>query len=211
LPEKLRSLEIIANDAFSTYRSLYYEGGSLSSVYLWDMSLDKEDLDGRGNCFGAAVLIRKEAIAGETLRDGAWNSIHVIEVSPSNTGSEGESSKPSSPNNSYNYRLVATIILHLDTNVASLDQMVLSGSITRQSEQTLTVAHENDHIANMGRMIEEMEGRMRSSLQEIYFGKTHDLVNEIRPIVPAGFLRHQASLQQEMLNRLHPKSTIEES
>lgn len=35
-PLKLRELEIRANEAFNTYRQLYYNGG-LSSVYLWEL------------------------------------------------------------------------------------------------------------------------------------------------------------------------------
>src|SRR5258707_13636484 len=41
---KMRKLEIQANEAFDTYRELYYEGG-VSSVYLWD----PEDPSGVGN------------------------------------------------------------------------------------------------------------------------------------------------------------------
>ena len=33
------------------------------------------------------------------------------------------------------------------------------------------------HVANMGRMVEEMENQMRDALQTIYFGKTKTVVN----------------------------------
>jgi capping protein (actin filament) muscle Z-line, beta len=46
--EKLRLMEIEANELFDAYRELYFEGGT-SSVYLWD--LDK----GFAGCF----LIKK--------------------------------------------------------------------------------------------------------------------------------------------------------
>lgn len=46
--DKLRQLEVLANDAFDTYRELYYSGGC-SSVYMWD-------LDGG---FAAVVLLKK--------------------------------------------------------------------------------------------------------------------------------------------------------
>lgn len=48
-PTKLRDLEIRANEAFNTYRQLYYDGG-LSSVYLWE-------LDAAG--FAGVVLFKK--------------------------------------------------------------------------------------------------------------------------------------------------------
>jgi len=47
--EKLRKLEIAANDAFDTYREMYFEGG-VSSVFLWE-------LDDGG--FAGVVLLKK--------------------------------------------------------------------------------------------------------------------------------------------------------
>lgn len=48
---KMRKLEIQANEAFDTYREMYYEGG-VSSVYLWD----PEDPSGGSNFAGVVVL-----------------------------------------------------------------------------------------------------------------------------------------------------------
>lgn len=188
--ERLRKMEIIANEAFDTYRSLYYEGG-ISSVYFWDVPQAHDE----AQAFAAAILLKKATEGGESIRSGAWDAIHVMEVSISTSAEQREMAL---------YKLTTTIILHLDTNVSKLDSFLLSGNVTRQSEQTLTLTtgSAEEHVANMGRMIEDMESRMRSALQEIYFGKTHDVVNEIRPVVPAGFLRHQADLQREMASRL---------
>ena len=46
--ERLRRLEVQANEAFDTYREMYFEGG-ISSVYLWDLE--------KG--FAAVILIKK--------------------------------------------------------------------------------------------------------------------------------------------------------
>lgn len=46
--ENIRKLEIAANEAFDTYRDLYYEGG-VSSVYFWNLD------DG----FAGVVLLKK--------------------------------------------------------------------------------------------------------------------------------------------------------
>ena len=35
--ENLRIMEIEANELFDAYRELYFESGSISSVYLWDL------------------------------------------------------------------------------------------------------------------------------------------------------------------------------
>lgn len=203
--ERLRRLELIANEAFDTYRSLYYEGG-VSSVYFWDVPSSDADVDdnadnhqGQNWCFGAAVLIKKEAEGDDgPLRGGAWDAIHIIEggVFPATS--------------SLKLKLTTSIILHLDTAHPALDSFLLSGSITRQSDHHFALGsasasvtvQEQEIIVFMGRIVEEMESRMRGSLQEIYFGKTHDVINEIRPVLPAGFLRHQADLQREMADRL---------
>lgn len=39
---------------------------------------------------------------------------------------------------------------------------------------------QNTHIANMGKMIEDMEFKLRNAIDQIYFGKTKDISNELR-------------------------------
>ena len=46
--DKLRTLEVQANQAFDTYRELYFEGG-ICSVYLWDLD----------NGFAGVILLKK--------------------------------------------------------------------------------------------------------------------------------------------------------
>jgi capping protein beta len=60
---KLRQMEVAINDAFETYKQMYYDQGgnieeetggtSVSSVYLWDLEHD--------GSFAAAILIKKSA------------------------------------------------------------------------------------------------------------------------------------------------------
>ncbi|TIA79064.1 hypothetical protein E3P89_03497 [Wallemia ichthyophaga] len=89
---QLRQLEQGLNQAFETYRDMYFEGG-LSSVYLWD-------LDGSAN-FAGVILIKKE------VEDGCWDSVHVVQVS-----THGRES---------NYKLTTSVILSLsdaDSNLS---------------------------------------------------------------------------------------------
>ncbi|KAG5544104.1 hypothetical protein RHMOL_Rhmol06G0116500 [Rhododendron molle] len=37
------------------------------------------------------------------------------------------------------------------------------------------------HLCNMGKMIEELEGKLRNSLDQVYFGKTKEMVCTLRP------------------------------
>ena len=49
-----------------------------------------------------------------------------------------------------------------------------------QFEKDCSLNESNSHIANIGSLIEEMENKMRNTLNEIYFGKTKDIVNDLR-------------------------------
>ncbi|KAF2606344.1 hypothetical protein F2Q68_00046294 [Brassica cretica] len=48
-----------------------------------------------------------------------------------------------------------------------------------QMKMELAVAE--GHLCNMGRMIEELEGKLRNSLDQVYFGKTREMVCTLRP------------------------------
>ncbi|KAF8377221.1 hypothetical protein HHK36_030595 [Tetracentron sinense] len=158
---ELRKLEIEANDVFTVYRDQYYEGGS-SSVYMWE-----DDNEGFVACF----LIKKDGSKSGHgrrgyLQEGAWDAIHVIEV-----GAEEEQTA--------HYCLTSTVMLSLTTSDESSGTFNLSGSIRRQMSMDLSVAE--GHLCNMGRMIEEMESKLRNSLDQVYFGKTKEMVCTLRP------------------------------
>ncbi|KAI8813391.1 F-actin-capping protein subunit beta [Cladochytrium replicatum] len=145
---RLRKLEASANDAFDTYRELYYEGG-VSSVYMWDLD------DG----FACVILIKKTSPDGV----GMWDSIHVVEVKD-----KGRVAK---------YKLTSTIMLYVEKSGKSV-----AGSLTRQQEQDMPLDDYGMHVANIGRMVEDMEIKMRNLIQEIYFGKTRDIANDLRSV-----------------------------
>jgi hypothetical protein len=51
-----------------------------------------------------------------------------------------------------------------------------------------------------GRLVEDMENKIRSTLNEIYFGKTRDIVNGLRSVQPLAEARKTKDLQvTEML------------
>lgn len=68
------------------------------------------------------------------------------------------------------YKLTSTVMLWLQTNRQNSGLMNLGGSLTRQIEQDFSI---NDpatpHLVNIGRMVEDMENKMRSALNDIYF------------------------------------------
>ncbi|XP_021729432.1 probable F-actin-capping protein subunit beta [Chenopodium quinoa] len=77
------------------------------------------------------------------------------------------------------YCLTSTVMLSLTTNSDSCGTFSLSGSIRRQMSMQLSMAE--GHLCNMGKMIEELEGKLQNSLDQVYFGKTREMVCTLRP------------------------------
>jgi len=199
---KLRKLEIQANEAFDAYREMYYEGG-VSSVFLWD-------LDDGG--FAGVVLLKK------TLKpqlpsspSGSWDSIHVFEAAERGRNAH--------------YKLTSTVMLQMvsgkrkeehqhhhhshhksgseDWSKSGDDNVDLSGSMTRQAEADAPITDASSHIINTGRMIEDMEIKMRNLLQEVYFGKTRDIVFDLRSVESLEKARRQRDLQKELVGMMN--------
>jgi len=171
----LRKTEIAANEIFDIYRDLYFEGG-VSSVYCWDLD------DG----FAACILIKKvqdQSKKGQPMK-GAWDSIHVIEVADSKTKAH--------------YKLTSTVMLNIETETPTTGRVSLAGSLTRQSENDYPVNDVTPHTSNIGRMVEEMENKLRTTLEQIYFGKTKDIVNELRSIMSTAILNQRKDLQRQI-------------
>jgi capping protein beta len=86
----------------------------------------------------------------------------------------------------------------------------LSGSMTRQVEQELPLDPPTDlnaaHLTNMGRLIEDLEFKMRHALQEIYFGKTKDIVNDMRSAMSLSEKNKQNDVQRELAAKLTEKA-----
>ena len=69
-------------------------------------------------------------------------------------------------------------------------------------EQDYPVDDPSAHIVNVGRMVEDQESKMRHSLQEVYFGKTKDIVNDLRSITSLEETERRNKLQQDLVGRL---------
>ncbi|OAQ81591.1 F-actin capping protein beta subunit [Purpureocillium lilacinum] len=174
--ERVRRMEIKANEAFDIYRELYYEGG-VSSVYFWNLD------DG----FAGVVLLKKTATPGGSS-EGVWDSIHVFEAIE-----RGRTT---------HYKLTSTVILSLSTAEGSIGDMDLSGNMTRQVEQDLPVDSDESHIANVGRLVEDMELKMRNLLQDVYFGKAKDVVGDLRSVGSLSDGARDRETQRELIGSM---------
>lgn len=181
--EKLRQLEVDANNAFNTYREMYFEGG-VSSVYLWDLD----------HGFAGVILIKKAGDGSQKIK-GCWDSIHVIEVQEKSSGK------------SAHYKLTSTVMLWLQTTREGSGTMNLGGSLTRQQESDKTLSDSSPHLVNMGQLVEEMENKIRSTLYEIYFGKTKDIVNGLRSTTALADMKKVVQLNDEIKSALSRRPT----
>jgi len=56
----------------------------------------------------------------------------------------------------------------------------------------------NPHVTNIGKMVEDMEIRLRTTLEQIYFGKTKDIANELRSVTSQSVLAQRKDLQTQI-------------
>lgn len=120
--------------------------------------------------------------------EGVWDSIHVFEAIE-----RGRST---------HYKLTSTVILSLATAASNLGNMDLSGNMTRQVEQDLPVENDDSHIANVGRLVEDMELKMRNLLQEVYFGKAKDVVGDLRSVGSLSEGARDRQAQRELIGSM---------
>jgi len=119
---------------------------------------------------------------------GSWDSIHVFEaVDRARTA---------------HYKLTSTVILSLSSSSESLGEMDLSGNMTRQIESDLSVEDDTSHIANIGKLVEDMELKMRNLLQEVYFGKAKDVVGDLRSLATLSEANRERDTHREMINSM---------
>jgi len=172
---ELRKTEVTANEIFDIYRDLYFEGG-VSSVYCWDLD----------NGFAACILIKKvqdQSKKGQPMK-GSWDSIHVVEVADSKSKAH--------------YKLTSTVMLNIETETSGSGKVSLAGSLTRQDEKDYPVSDATPHVSNIGKMVEDMEIKLRTTLEQIYFGKTKDIVSELRSMLSTAVLNQRKDFQKQI-------------
>lgn len=204
--DALRDVEILANELFDSYRELYYLGSdSISSVYLWDLGLDINDNETprapTTAAFAGCFLIKKNITRQRHVQAGVWNSIHIIEVLDSSFDSRPDQAT---------YKLTSTVMFSIDIeNQDTLGQVAFCGNFTRQVEKKLklelssgsssSMAIQEQHVCNMGRMIEDMENEMRSNIDRLYIAKTREIISSIRQKQDDGNPLH--SMVKELVTR----------
>lgn len=94
-------------------------------------------------------------IKGNGASVGSWDSIHVFEAVDRARVAH--------------YKLTSTVILNMANEGAALGELDLSGNMTRQIEQDLPVENDDSHVPNIGKLVEEMELKMRNLLRKLSY------------------------------------------
>lgn len=176
--KKLRDMEVAANQVFNSYCQAYFDGG-ISSCYFWETS---------DQSFAACIVFKKDGSKKRDLDSGVWDSIHIVEVT--------ETSKDKAK-----YRLSTTIILSLANKSNTLD---LSGNVQRQHEEELKFDNKfNNHVVNIGNIIQSMENKLYDQLQTVYFDKAREITRTLRSIQSNKENQKQILLQNELFNALN--------
>uniref|UniRef100_A0A8I5N070 CapZ beta n=1 Tax=Papio anubis TaxID=9555 RepID=A0A8I5N070_PAPAN len=216
---RLRKLEVEANNAFDQYRDLYFEGG-VSSVYLWDLD----------HGFAGVILIKKAGDGSKKIK-GCWDSIHVVEVQEKSSGRTahykltstvmlwlqtnksgsgtmnlgGSLTRQPSPRTSISITTEPVRKAEMSDAPPDLAYQDLYFHKILQMEKDETVGDCSPHIANIGRLVEDMENKIRSTLNEIYFGKTKDIVNGLRSVQTFADKSKQEALKNDLVEALKRK------
>jgi len=89
-------------------------------------------------------------------------------------------------------------MLSIETDTPATGKVTLGGSLTRQDEKDFPVNEANTHVSNIGRLVEDMEIKIRNTLEQIYFGKTKDIVNELRSVLGVTTMNQRRDLSKAL-------------
>ena len=81
------------------------------------------------------------------------------------------------------YSITSSVYLVLKVEDPSVGEVNLSGSLSRNmaDEKSLGEDHYGEyHIYNMITLVENMESQLRTSLDEVYIGKTQEILDRTR-------------------------------
>jgi len=82
--------------------------------------------------------------------------------------------------NQFEYKLTTTVMISMAMKGGGVGDTDLSGSMTQQDTKTLPVNEAQPHLVNMGRMLEDLELKIRNGIEGIYIQKTREVINGMR-------------------------------
>jgi capping protein beta len=163
----LRDLEEKLNKMFKLYIKHYYSISTLCSVYCWELG------DTLADGYGVAVLIKNSLTQQKKVNTGSWDSSNLITVTFENEGAKKKAK----------YNLISTVNLAMSFEGKAVGKVCLSGTIARSSHYSKIVTDytdDEDHITNIGVLVEDMENSIRNTLDTVYLMKSKQIIDTAR-------------------------------
>lgn len=185
--KELRKLEEKLNTIFKLYAKQYYSSTAYVSVYCWDFG------EKISNGFGVGVLVKNSINHEKDINIGVWDSSNLIKV----TFSEENGKKKA------NYSIITTVSLNMNLVNTISGNVNLSGSITRSDKKSKFIPDylHDDHIENIGVMVEDIESKMRNTINTIYVMKSKEIIDTARynPVIGKPGIQQAQALKMVML------------
>lgn len=70
--------------------------------------------------------------------------------------------------------------------------------IFKSDKMNLEVEGNFDHVANMGRMVERLESRLRANINDLYFGRMEEVMDDLRCHIGLTALQEKNELRRKM-------------
>jgi capping protein beta len=160
-PTELRDLEIKFNKLISVYARAYYSNTAKSSCYAWELGDKLED------GLALAVLIKNSVELEKEVESGVWETSNLVTINFSTQNGQLNA----------DYKLTTTLVLNLNFKNNICGKVTLSGSLTKQINQSGLVKKylDDTHLETVGNMIEDMENNIRNIIEEVYVKKSKEV------------------------------------
>ncbi|KAH0787615.1 F-actin-capping protein subunit beta [Histomonas meleagridis] len=156
IPERLRRIEIKANYAFNAYRHLYFHGG-ICSVYLWEIET---------KVFGLGVFIKNnintKIRTGNSIK-GVIDCSDVIEIDETNPKVA-------------KYTLTSSVLMNVSIDIGLSKPLTIGGSTADRKIVERPWKNDNDHIVNVGELVESNSAHFRDYIEAIYISKMRQII-----------------------------------
>ena len=163
----LRKLEEKLNKMFKVYTRSYYGSNAMVSCYTWDFTENIKD------GFGVAVLIKNNINQENNINEAIWNSSNLITVSFDENDGKIKA----------NYKLITNVSLIMSFENKICGKVALSGMVARASNYEKIVkdyVNDDNHIQNIGVLVEDLESSIRNTLDVIYVSKSKEIIDTAR-------------------------------
>lgn len=163
----LRKLEEKLNKMFQIYARMYYSNTAICSVYCWELG------ESLSQGYGVAVMVKHNVDSEGKVSKGNWDSSNLITVTFEDAGGKKKA----------NYKLITSVNIAIVISNKVCGKVCLSGTIAKSSHYTKTVkdyVDDDDHVSNIGVLVEDMETGVRRTLESIYCQKSKEIIDKAR-------------------------------